>query len=314
MTPLDYVCGYILDLAIGDPTFLPHPVRGIGKLIERLVSVFKENTSDSFLLLLGGAVTWFTTIAVTGFSVALLLQLAESAGSHVVHIVTIYLVYAVLATRCLHVESARVFAALERRDIEKARFILRNIVSRDTEGLSEEGILKALLETVSENIVDGVASPLFYLVLGGPVLAWMYKAANTLDSMVGYKNERYAYFGKFSAKADDALNYIPARITGLFMLFSCYLINLDWKRGWKMWLRDASKHASPNAGIPEAVLAGALGIQLGGSGSYFGKRVDKPHLGDACNSIRLEHYRKSIRLLYITSLTLFFAGFAIIVI
>ncbi len=314
MTPVDYILGYFLDLAFGDPEVIPHPVRGIGKLVDFLYAKFKKDRSDRFLAILSGVIIWLITVASTGFAVSLLLALSRLIGESAAHLVTIYLIYSVLATRSLHVESSRVFEALKSGDIDKARAALSKIVSRDTKDLSEESILKALLETVSENIVDGIASPLFYLILGGPVIAWMYKAANTLDSMLGYKNREYIYTGKFSARADDALNYVPARVAGLFMLFSSFLLKMEWKRGWKTWLRDAGKHASPNAGIPEAVLAGTLGIQLGGIGSYFGKIVEKPTLGDPENQLKLEHYQEAIKLLYLTSFMLFFAGLAFIMV
>ncbi len=314
MTPLDYITGYFLDVILGDPQSLPHPVRSIGKLIDWLISRFQKDSQDTFASFVGGIIIWFTTVAATGFSVAFLLSLSGAVGEAVKHLITIYLVYAVLATRCLHVETLKVFDYLEKGNIRRARVALKNVVSRDTENLSEEEILKALLETVSENIVDGIASPLFYLVLGGPIIAWMYKAANTLDSMIGYKTEEFLHLGKFSAKADDVLNFVPARITGCAMVLSSYWLKLDWKRGLSTWLRDASNHASPNAGIPEAVLAGVLQIQLGGRGSYFGKTMDKATLGEPLNRVESKHYKKAIKLLYLSSFTLFFAGFLFIVV
>ncbi len=314
MTPLDYISGYFLDLLFGDPDFLPHPVRAIGKLIEVLVARFQKDSSKRLQGIVAGAVVWLTTVSVTGFVVALMLSAAAGLGKICFHLLSIYLVYAVLATRCLHAESHKVFYFLESSDIIAARASLKNIVTRDTENMSEESVLRALLETVSENIVDGIGSPLFYLVVGGPPIAWMYKASNTLDSMIGYKTTKYLYLGKFSARADDLLNYVPARITGLFMLLSSALLRYDWKNGLKTWLRDARKHSSPNAGIPEAILAGSLGIQLGGVGSYFGKTVSKPTLGDPQTTIKTVHYKKAIKLLYLTSLLLFFAGLITIMI
>ncbi len=314
MAPVEYIGGYLLDLLIGDPRFFPHPVKAIGRLIDWLVRRFEREPVDRSFLLLAGAVIWLTTVAATGFAVAFILGLAASAGKTCMHMAGIYLVYAVVATRCLHVESNEVFRALESGDLDRARESLKNLVSRDTDNLSEESVLKALLETVSENIVDGIGSPLFYLVAGGTVTAWMYKASSTLDSMVGYRNKKYLYLGRFSARADDVLNYIPARITGLFMLVSSIILRYDWKNALKAWIRDAHRHPSPNAGIPEALLAGSLGIQLGGPSTYFGKTVDKPTLGDAQTGIKPEHYRKAVRLLYLTSLLLFFAGLITIVI
>lgn len=314
MYPLDYILGYVLDLSLGDPPSWPHPVRWIGNEIDFLLLKIKSFFPQGKQQVWGGILLWFAVVTSTGLTVYLVSVLSWKIGRFPGHLVTIYLVYGVLATRSLHDESARVFRLLESGDLIQARARLKYLVSRNTEHLSESQIMKALLETISENINDGIVAPMFYLVLGGPVLAWMYKAASTLDSMVGYKNEEFLLLGKFSARADDILNYFPARISGLGMILASFLCGLDWANGWRIWKRDSKKHASPNAGIPEAVLAGALGVQLGGPGSYFGKLVDKTTLGDSMHNIDCNHYNITIRILYVTSLILFFAGFISVVV
>jgi adenosylcobinamide-phosphate synthase len=188
-------------------------------------------------------------------------------------------------------------------DLESARHYLARIVSRDTGNLSEAEIVRALLETVAENISDGIVAPLFYLALGGPVLAMVYKAVNTMDSMVGYVNERYCHFGWFAARADDVANWIPARLSGLLLVAAAACCNLDWRGAWRIMRRDGRKMKSPNAGIPEAAAAGALAIRLGGPNVYFGQVVAKAYLGDAAKAPMLEAYGSMIRLMYATSLT-----------
>jgi adenosylcobinamide-phosphate synthase len=206
-----------------------------------------------------------------------------------------------LALRSLHLESKTVIEALEEGDLGAARSALSMIVGRETAQLDEEGILRATIETVAENASDGVIAPLFYLSLGGPVAALLYKAANTLDSMVGYKNERYLQFGRVAAQLDDLLNWIPARLTGLLLIAAAGLTGLNSRSAWRIMWRDARLHASPNAGWPEAAVAGALNLKLGGDAVYFGQRIEKPTFGDGGVSITIGHYRQMIRLLYVAS-------------
>jgi adenosylcobinamide-phosphate synthase len=236
----------------------------------------------------------------------LLLQFAASFGAVLAWLISLWLGWSCLALRSLHVESAAVIRELERGDLDAARQALSMIVGRETTHLTEPEILKATLETVAENASDGVIAPLFYLLLGGSVLAMIFKAVSTLDSMVGYKNEKYREFGWAAARLDDLCNYIPARLTGwLFVLFAP-LAGLDGRAARKIMLRDASKHASPNAGWPEAAAAGALGVELGGTAVYFGRRVEKPTFGDAGKRPTCRHYRQLVRLLYTGSI-----GFAL---
>lgn len=211
--------------------------------------------------------------------------------------------YTTLALKGLHQESRKVIRALEEEDLAEARKALSLIVGRDTEGLDEEAVLRACIETVAENSSDAVIGPLFYLWLGGPLLAVAYKVVNTLDSMVGYRNERYREVGWASARLDDLANWIPARLTGLAMVAVAPLIGLSGPHGWRILRRDRQAHSSPNAGWPEAAAAGTLGIQLGGASTYQGVLCDKPTLGDPSSPISTAHYGAMIRLMYGTAAT-----------
>jgi adenosylcobinamide-phosphate synthase len=235
---------------------------------------------------------------VTYGSALLLLQWAYAIRPYVGFAVAVFLSYTCLAARSLHGESRIVADALGRGDLPEARRLLARIVGRDTEQLSEPEIWRALVETVSENSSDGVIAPLLFLMLGGPPLALAYKAVNTLDSMVGYKNERYLLFGWASARFDDLANYIPARLTGLLMVVAASLTGLSGRNAWRIMCRDGRNHASPNSGVPEAAAAGALGVQLGGTNKYFGLPVAKPTIGAALNPLAMEAYRGAVRLMY----------------
>ena len=192
----------------------------------------------------------------------------------------------------------KVYDALKEGDLEKARYAVSMIVGRDTQALNEEGVAKAAVETVAENSSDGVVAPLLFLAIGGPVLGFFYKAVNTLDSMVGYKTDKYLYFGRFSAKLDDVLNYIPARISGLLLVAASPLAGLSISGAWRIWLRDRRNHASPNSAQTEAAAAGALEVQLAGDAYYFGKLYKKPTIGDPIRSVEYEDIRRMNRLMY----------------
>ncbi len=217
----------------------------------------------------------------------------------------IWLAYTTLATRSLHRESSRVIEALREGRLNTARERLAMIVSRDTGQLEEKEILRAVIETVAENISDGIIAPLFYLALGGPLGAIAYKAVNTMDSMVGYQNDRYVYFGWCAARFDDLANWVPARLSGLILVGASAVLKLDWRGAWQVMRRDARKMKSPNAGYPEAAVAGALGVQLGGTNIYFGRAVAKPTLGDGLTPLTLDTYRVMIRLMYLASFVAF---------
>ena len=209
--------------------------------------------------------------------------------------------YQILATKSLKVESDRVYQEIQTGDIARARKAVSMIVGRDTQNLTIEGVTKAAVETVAENTSDGVIAPLFYMVIGGALLGFGYKAVNTMDSMVGYKNEKYQYFGSAAAKFDDVVNYIPARLSAWLMILASAITHMDWKNAKKIFLRDRYNHKSPNSAQTESVMAGALDVQLAGDAWYFGKLCKKPTIGDAIREIEPEDIRRSHTLLYMTA-------------
>jgi adenosylcobinamide-phosphate synthase len=287
-----------LDLMIGDPRFLHHPVVYIGSLINWLETILASLLDNRYL---AGFVLCGSVLLVTGSLTWLVLFVAEQLHSLIYSFVSLYLAYTTLALRQLHLESREVAQFVEAGNLDAARRALALIVGRDTAHLNDEQILKACIETVSENTSDGVIAPLFYLFLGGPILAMLYKAANTLDSMVGYRDDRYREMGWVSARFDDLVNLVPARLTGLLMVVAAFSLGLNPWAALKVMLRDARKPSSPNAGYPEAAAAGALGIQLGGPAIYFGESVDKPTLGDSDRKVDIASYRAMIRLMYVTT-------------
>jgi adenosylcobinamide-phosphate synthase len=248
--------------------------------------------------LAGGVLLLVSVIGSTYLLAFLLLKGSYTLSPYLGFAVAIWLSYTCLAARSLHVESRLVADRLINGDLEGARHFLSRIVGRDTDDLTEPEIWRALVETVSENTSDGVIAPLFYLMLGGPALGLAYKAVNTLDSMVGYRNERYLLFGRASARFDDLANWLPARLTGLLMAAVAPLVGLSCKDAFRMMLRDGRNHSSPNSGVPEAATAGALGVRLGGTNRYFGKPVEKPTIGDPRRDLSIESWRGAIRLMY----------------
>ncbi len=304
--PWHLVSAYLLDLAAGDPRWLPHPVRWIGRLILRTENVLYAESASTLLMRVSGFALWAIVIAVVLCAAKVFIAISHVAGVVIGNLALIWLAYSTLATRSLQMESSRVARALRIGDLALARARLSLIVSRDTSQLDRDAVLRALVETVSENISDAIVAPLFYLALFGPVGALVYKAINTMDSMLGYKNERYRYFGSFAARADDVANWVPARISGWLMVGASACMGMDWRAAANIMMRDAPKTKSPNAGYPEAAAAGALGVQLGGTGYYFGARVEKPLLGERINHITLETYGRMIRLMYLSSGLAFF--------
>lgn len=286
---------YVLDLIFGDPQNVVHPVQVIGKII---------STGEKILLrkkykFLAGSVLNIFTVSIT---YTLMYLISKSVKISMFFItIEIYLMYTIFSINSLAREGNRVYRILKEGDIEKARKDLSYLVSRDTETMDEKMIIRSTMETISENTVDGIVAPMFYMFLGGMPLAMTYKAINTLDSMVGYKNEKYMDFGKFSAKVDDAANFIPARITGILIVFASMILGYDYKNSLKIFLRDRKNHSSPNSAHSEASVAGALGVQFGGKVSYFGKEIDKPTIGDKTKEFELEDIRKNIRIMYVTS-------------
>lgn len=292
--------GFLLDFLLGDPYWLPHPIRAIGSLIGWLEHKWNHPEEKNSRK---GTVMVLLVLAVTG-SVTFLLW----AGAYRVHpllgvVVESIMTYQILATKCLKTESMKVYDALQKQDLEAARKAVSMIVGRDTQSLDETGIAKAAIETVAENTSDGVIAPMLYTAIGGPVLGFLYKAVNTMDSMVGYKSERYLYFGRTAARLDDAVNYMPARISAVLMVAACLLSGSDYnaKKAWRIYRRDRYQHASPNSAQTEAVCAGALGIRLAGSASYFGKLVEKPYIGDAERAVETEDIKRANHLLYLTA-------------
>ena len=286
---------YVLDLIFGDPQNVIHPVQVIGKII---------STGEKILLrkkykFLAGAVLNIFTVSITYTSMYLISKSVKISVFFM--IIEIYLMYTIFSINSLAREGNRVYRILKEGDIEKARKDLSYLVSRDTEMMDEKMIIRSTMETISENTVDGIVAPMFYMFLGGMPLAMAYKAINTLDSMVGYKNEKYMEFGKFSAKVDDVANFIPARITGILIVLASMILGYDYKNSLKIFLRDRKNHSSPNSAHSEASVAGALGVQFGGKVSYFGKEIDKPTIGDKTKEFELEDIRKNIRIMYVTS-------------
>ncbi len=291
----------LLDFIFGDPKGFPHPIRLIGKLISLLEKVFYRGNKRIM-----GFVFLFAVLAVVGGFLALLLWLC-SFWMPLYWIVSIYLMYTALAWRSLKKETGYVFSAIEKGNIPKARRMTSYVVGRDTENLNEEEMMKACIETIGENTVDGVIAPLLYMMIGWffglPVIfVYLYKTINTLDSMVGYKNERYADFGYASAKLDDIVNWVPARIGSLLMLVAGFICRCDVKNGWKIFRRDRFRHTSPNSAQSESVYAGLLGLQLGGTHYYFGKPVEKPTIGDALREPTLADYKRSCNIMDVTVL------------
>jgi adenosylcobinamide-phosphate synthase len=300
--PWHLVSAYVLDMVAGDPSWLPHPVRWIGGIIKWAEHCFYDADAPSALQRLGGLILWMSVVALVLSGSMVLIGLAYHIHLYLGYAVVIWLAYTTLAARSLHRESSEVAAALRALDLDTARERLSRLVSRDTAHLDEAGILRALIETVTENVSDGIVAPIFYLAVAGPLGAIVYKAVNTMDSMVGYMNERYRYFGWFPARADDVANWIPARLSGLLLVGAAACYGMDWRATWRIMRRDARLLKSPNAGFPEAAAAGALGVQLGGESIYFGQPVQKPTLGNSLQPITLDTYRLAIRLMYLTSL------------
>lgn len=296
------ITGFLLDFIFGDPVWLYHPVRVIGNFIsfgeKTLRKIFRKTPGGE---LAAGAVLWFLTAGLS-----FLIPFAVLAGAQMLHPVLRFLIesfwcYQILAARCLVNESGKVYDRLKENDLPGARKAVSMIVGRDTENLTVEGVTKAAVETVAENTSDGVTAPLLFLILGGAPLGFLYKAVNTMDSMLGYKNEKYLYFGRFPARMDDVFNYIPSRTTALFMIAAAFLTGMDGKNAWKIYLRDRRKHASPNAAQTEAVCAGALRVRLAGDAVYFGRLYKKEYLGDSLRPIEDEDIRRAGRLMYVTA-------------
>lgn len=301
MNLLSIYTGYVLDLIIGDPYSFPHPVRFIGKLISFVERQIRTITSSDKGLKIAGFFLWFVVVGVTLGSTSIVLHLFEF-NKIVYFAVNTILIYTTLATKCLKDESTKIYKVLKTGDLEKSRIQLSYIVGRDTTNLSEKEIVRATVETVAENTVDGIIAPLFYGVIGGAPLAMAYKAINTLDSTVGYKNDKYYYLGYASAKIDDIANYIPARLGVILLSLGSLLTGFNFKNALKIGIRDRKNHKSPNCAFSEGAIAGALGIQLGGTNVYFGKEVYKPTIGDKSREIEIEDIVRTNKIMYLSSI------------
>ncbi|MDD5084584.1 MAG: adenosylcobinamide-phosphate synthase CbiB [Candidatus Omnitrophica bacterium] len=301
------VYSYVADLIFGDPRRFPHPVKGIGRLI-----VFLENK------LRGNETKWrervkgvILVLAVVGASTLfayLVLYLCGRINPLLGKAAWVFLAYTTLSVKDLILHAEAVARSLKGNDITEARVRLSRIVGRDTRNLSKEEIVKAALESVAESTNDGIVAPLFYLILGGPVLAVAYKAVNTLDSMVGHKDERFVHFGWFSAKIDDALNFVPARVSGFLIAASSFFLGGNFADSFKVMTRDGRKHPSPNSGVPEAAMAGALGIRLGGPSVYEGEVVEKPYLGEDKKTVEVSMIDKALAISFMASLLALSSG------
>lgn len=281
--------GFLADLIFGDPPVSWHPICLIGRLIAGLEKgirrLFPKTERGE---LIGGAVMAVLVVFISSGIPAGLLFLFYRLHFWAGVLAETVMCFFIFAVKSLKQESMQVGNALEAQGLEAGRKAVSRIVGRDTHALSETGVIKAAVETVAENFSDGVFAPMLYLMLGGGVLGFAYKSINTMDSMVGYKNDRYLFFGRTAAKLDDAVNYIPARLAALFMILAAFFCGQDGKGAWKIWRRDRRNHASPNSAQTEAAAAGALGIQLAGNAYYFGKLYEKPYIGDAARPVERE--------------------------
>ena len=306
-----FFSGFILDLILGDPYWLFHPIRLIGSLISGLEKKLlnyrskeaAETDRDTAKELRRGAILVILVVIITAITAAAILLGAYLIHPYLGAVIEAIMTYQILAAKCLRVESMKVYKSLETEDIEASRKAVSMIVGRDTNVLDDEGVTKAAIETVAENTSDGIIAPMIYTALGGPILGFVYKAINTMDSMLGYKNDKYLYFGRTAAKLDDFVNYIPARISAYIMIFAACIGGRDYsgKNAYRIYKRDNRNHASPNSAQTESACAGALGIQLAGDASYFGKIVKKPYIGDKTRKVEHEDIRRVNKLMYLTA-------------
>ncbi|MBI4222562.1 MAG: cobalamin biosynthesis protein CobD [Planctomycetes bacterium] len=306
---IDLAVAFVLDCAIGDPQWSYHPMRLIGRSIEGMEYLVRklpipERVSGILLAMIIVSGTYLVTHAVV------ILSRQWSALSEI--IIGAVIIYFAISVKSLADESKKIMTALKENDLMKARKALSLIVGRDTANLSQEQIVRACVETIAEGSVDGVLSPLFYAFIGGPSAAMAYKAVNTLDSMVGYKSEKYVRFGWASARLDDLANYIPARVSAVLIPIASFLCGCGFKGSLRIAFQDGRKHESPNSGIPEAAIAGALGVQLGGESMYQGEFVEKPFIGNAKNLLTIESIDTAIKIMYVASILFMVCGIGVI--
>ena len=307
---MDILLGFILDTIIGDPYKLPHPIRWIGSFISILEKLCRKIARNNTMLMILGAILAIVVISVSGGITLLVLKLS-SFNKYAYTTVSAVICYYMLAGKSLKTESMKVYKAFENNDTEGARKAVSMIVGRDTQSLTKEGIIKAAVETVAENSSDGVIAPLIYMLIFGPVGGVVYKAVNTMDSMIGYVEEKYFYIGKFAAKLDDVLNYIPARVSGILVIISAFVLRYDYKNAFRIFKRDRRKHASPNSAQTESAMAGALGVQLAGDATYFGVVHQKTYLGDKHREIENEYIKRAHDIMYTMTIICLIVGLVI---
>ncbi|MFT9493689.1 adenosylcobinamide-phosphate synthase CbiB [Anaerosolibacter sp.] len=298
---LRIVIGYGMDLLFGDPYWLPHPIRFIGNGIKHVENILRKFFKGDRQERTGGMILTVVIVALTYGITYLLLHMAGMIHPYLKIGLETFLIFQILATKSLDRESRKVYIQLKEGNMPEARKYLSYIVGRDTKDLDANEITRGTIETVAENISDGIIAPLIYIYIGGAPLGMAYKAINTLDSMVGYKNEKYLNFGRASARLDDFMNYIPARLTAFFIVAAAAFLGYNWKDGVKITKRDCRNHKSPNSGYPESAVAGVLGIQIGGTNTYFGEKVHKPTIGDPTRPLEKDDIKRTIGIMYAAS-------------
>lgn len=299
---------YIIDLVVGDPRWIPHPVVLIGKLISWLEKGLRRWIAPAIGFKAAGVLLLLITVGFTFGVMYYLLEALFAFNYWLAVLVNVWLLSTTLATKSLYLAGKEIYYLLRENNISEARKKVGWIVGRDTENLDEGEIVRATVETVAENIVDGITSPLFYAVIGGLPLAMAYKAVNTLDSMVGYKNEKYLELGWASARFDDLANFVPARITALLIVFAAWLTRKNWRQSWRMIMRDAKKHPSPNSGYSEAGIAGALNIRLGGLNYYGGRESFRAYMGDPIEPLTKNKIIEANQQMVVTSIIMLLFG------
>ncbi|HBD64069.1 MAG TPA: cobalamin biosynthesis protein CobD [Clostridiales bacterium] len=309
MLPL--ILGYGIDMIIGDPQGFPHPVRLIGNFISFMERNLRRGCRNEEDERKAGMILWFSAVGASFIVPLAILLIASRISGTLALIVESIMCYYILATKSLKDESMKVYLSLKDNNLQEARRNLSYIVGRDVDKLDEGAIARAAVETVAENTSDGVIAPMLYILIGGAPLGFMYKAVNTLDSMVGYKNKRYINMGRFSAIADDVANYIPARLSAYIMVAAAFILNMDYRKALEIYRRDRYNHKSPNSAHTEAVSAGALNIMLGGDNYYGGVLVPKPSIGDPDREVEAEDIRRVNRLMNAASILCLFIGIVI---
>jgi len=305
ISPASFALAYSLDWLIGDPAWLPHPVRWMGRTISGGEWLLRKFTRTPGSELVAGLVLTVFVVGTFGIGSWIVLLWLSGVNPALAFIVSVYLAASTLATRSLLDEARTVRGFLVDGELLSARQQVSRIVGRDTQELDEPEVTRAVIETLAESASDGIVAPMFYLAIGGVPAALAYKAVNTLDSMIGHRDEHYEFFGKCAARLDDVASFIPARVTALLLVCAAWTLHLDWRGAWRIVRRDGGKHRSPNAGRPEAAMAGALGVRVGGTNFYCGERHDGQYLGDGHNPLDDRALRNALRLTGCVSLLMF---------